>query len=229
MLARGELQTIGATTTRRVPQARREGRRPRAPLPAGQGRRADAGPHDRDPEGRPRQVRGAPPGHDHRPGDRRRGQPRRPLHLRPPPARQGDRPHRRGRQPPAHQAHGHPARSQEIERKLTEVQEAKKRAVEEQQFEEAGRLRDQEKSLLEEKAAKETRGQGRRRRPVRRGRRGSHRRGAQHLDRHPGLQAHRGGDRASCSTWRTSCTSGSSARRTPSRPSARASAAPVPA
>jgi ATP-dependent Clp protease ATP-binding subunit ClpC len=44
----------------------------------------------------------------------------------------------------------------EIETKLNEVQEAKKRAVEEQQFEEAGRLRDQEKSLLEEKAQKET-------------------------------------------------------------------------
>ena len=43
----------------------------------------------------------------------------------------------------------------EIERKLNEVQELKKRAVEEQQFEEAGRLRDQEKALLEEKAAKE--------------------------------------------------------------------------
>jgi ATP-dependent Clp protease ATP-binding subunit ClpC len=44
----------------------------------------------------------------------------------------------------------------ELELKLNEVQEAKKRAVEEQQFEEAGRLRDQEKSLLEEKASKET-------------------------------------------------------------------------
>jgi len=43
----------------------------------------------------------------------------------------------------------------ELEGKLTEVQEAKKRAVEEQHFEEAGRLRDQERSLLEEKAAKE--------------------------------------------------------------------------
>ena len=43
----------------------------------------------------------------------------------------------------------------EIERKLNEVQEAKKAAVEEQRFEEAGRLRDQEKALLEEKAAKE--------------------------------------------------------------------------
>ena len=44
----------------------------------------------------------------------------------------------------------------EIETKLNDVQEAKKRAVEEQQFEEAGRLRDQEKMLLEEKAAKES-------------------------------------------------------------------------
>ncbi len=43
----------------------------------------------------------------------------------------------------------------EVEAKLLEVQEAKKTAVEEQQFEEAGQLRDQEKALLEEKAAKE--------------------------------------------------------------------------
>ena len=90
---------------------------------------------------------------------------------------------------------GTPPDLQEIERKLNEVQEAKKRAVEEQQFEEAGRLRDQEKSLLEEKAAKEAEVKAERRRPVRRGRRGSHRRGAQHLDGHPGLQAHRGRDR----------------------------------
>ena len=44
----------------------------------------------------------------------------------------------------------------EIETKLLEVQEAKKAAVEEQQFEEAGRLRDEEKKLLEEKAEKES-------------------------------------------------------------------------
>ena len=35
------------------------------------------------------------------------------------------------------------------------MQEAKKRAVEEQRFEEAGRLRDQERALLEERSAKE--------------------------------------------------------------------------
>jgi ATP-dependent Clp protease ATP-binding subunit ClpC len=50
---------------------------------------------------------------------------------------------------------GTPPDLKEIETKLTDVQEAKKRAVEEQQFEEAGRLRDQEKALLEEKSAKE--------------------------------------------------------------------------
>src|SRR6478609_7914447 len=50
---------------------------------------------------------------------------------------------------------GTPPDFKELELKLTEVQEAKKRAVEEQQFEEAGRLRDQERQLLEEKAAKE--------------------------------------------------------------------------
>ena len=43
----------------------------------------------------------------------------------------------------------------EIEQQLGQVQEAKKAAVEEQQFEEAGRLRDQEKALLEEKTGKE--------------------------------------------------------------------------
>jgi ATP-dependent Clp protease ATP-binding subunit ClpC len=44
----------------------------------------------------------------------------------------------------------------DLELKLNEVQEAKKTAVEEQRFEEAGKLRDQEKALLEEKASKES-------------------------------------------------------------------------
>jgi ATP-dependent Clp protease ATP-binding subunit ClpC len=43
----------------------------------------------------------------------------------------------------------------ELEVKIKDVQEAKKKAVEEQRFEDAGRLRDQEKSLLDERAAKE--------------------------------------------------------------------------
>ena len=43
----------------------------------------------------------------------------------------------------------------ELENKIAQVVQAKKDAVEAQRFEEAGRLRDQEKSLLEEKARKE--------------------------------------------------------------------------
>ena len=44
----------------------------------------------------------------------------------------------------------------DIERRLDEVLREKRTAVEEQRFEDAGALRDQEKSLLEEKAAKES-------------------------------------------------------------------------
>ena len=58
---------------RRVPQVRREGRRARAPLPEGAGRRADGRGHDRDPARPAGEVRGAPRRRDHRPGDRRRG------------------------------------------------------------------------------------------------------------------------------------------------------------
>src|SRR3954449_9880510 len=43
----------------------------------------------------------------------------------------------------------------ELESQLTDVQESKKRAVEEQRYEEAGKLRDQEKTLLETKAERE--------------------------------------------------------------------------
>ena len=43
----------------------------------------------------------------------------------------------------------------EIENKINAVQEAKKKAVEEQRFEEAGRLRDQERALLDERTSKE--------------------------------------------------------------------------
>ncbi|MFM8810978.1 MAG: ATP-dependent Clp protease ATP-binding subunit [Actinomycetota bacterium] len=43
----------------------------------------------------------------------------------------------------------------DLENKINAVQEAKKKAVEEQRFEEAGRLRDQERALLDELASKE--------------------------------------------------------------------------
>jgi len=44
----------------------------------------------------------------------------------------------------------------ELEAKINEVQTGKKKAVEEQRFEDAGRLRDQERILLEERSQKET-------------------------------------------------------------------------
>ncbi len=43
----------------------------------------------------------------------------------------------------------------DLENRVSEVQEAKKKAIEDQRFEEAGRLRDQERALLEEKTQKE--------------------------------------------------------------------------
>ncbi len=86
---------------RRVPQAHREGCRPRAPLPAGHGRPADGRGHHLDPARAAGALRGPP---------RRADQGRRagggggavaPLHHRPLPARQGHRPRRRGGGPAA--------------------------------------------------------------------------------------------------------------------------------
>ena len=96
MLARGELHCIGATTLDEYRKLHREGRRARAPLPAGDGRRADGRGHDLDPARPARALRGAPRRQD--PGRRagRGGDALPPLHLRPLPARQGDRPRRRG-------------------------------------------------------------------------------------------------------------------------------------
>ena len=82
---------------RRVPQAHREGRRPRAPLPAGPRRRADRRGHDLDPARPPRALRGPPRRAHHGLRARRRRDAQPPLHQRPLPARQGDRPRRRGR------------------------------------------------------------------------------------------------------------------------------------
>ena len=102
MLARGELQTIGATT---LDEYRKHLEKDAAlerrfqPIQVGE---PIAGAHHRDPQGPARPVRGAPPGLHHR---RRAGRGRhagRPLHQRPVPAGQGDRPDRRGRLADAH-------------------------------------------------------------------------------------------------------------------------------
>ena len=95
-LARGELQTIGATTLGRVPQVPGARLRAGAPLRPDQGRPALGRGHGEDPRRAARALRTAPPGDDQRRSAGRRRRTRRPLYLRPLPARQGDRPDRRG-------------------------------------------------------------------------------------------------------------------------------------
>ena len=102
MLARGELHTHRRDDARRVPQAHREGRGARAPLPAGHGRRADRRGHDQHPARPARALRGPPRREDQGLGDGRRGGALPPLHHRSVPARQGDRPDRRGGGEAAH-------------------------------------------------------------------------------------------------------------------------------
>ena len=155
MLARGELQTVGATTHRRVPQAPREGRRARAPLPAGQGRPAERGADHRHPQGPARPLRVAPRRQHHRPGAGGRGQPGRPLPRRPLPARQGHRPHRRGRQPAAHPPHEHTAGAKKLDEEITRLRADKEAAIEKGAFEQAKKLAEQEKERLDRKESQE--------------------------------------------------------------------------
>ena len=96
-LARGEIQTIGATT---MDEYRKYLERDSALERRFQQIKVDQPSiprHGADPRGAAGALRGAPPRPDHRrrAGGGRRA--RRPLHLRPLPARQGDRPDRRGR------------------------------------------------------------------------------------------------------------------------------------
>lgn len=101
MLARGELQTIGATT---LDEYRKHLEKDAAlerrfqPIQVAE----PSSPHDRDPQGPARPLRGAPPGLHHGRGAGPGRHPGRPVHLGPIPAGQGDRPHRRGRIPDAH-------------------------------------------------------------------------------------------------------------------------------
>ena len=97
MLARGELQTIGATTLDEYRKyLEKDAALERRFQPIQVARAVDRA-HDRDAQGPARPLRGAPPGDDHRRGAGLGGDAGRPLHLRPVPARQGDRPDRRGR------------------------------------------------------------------------------------------------------------------------------------
>ena len=80
----------------RVPQTPGEGRGPRAPVPAGHGRRAVGGGRRLDPARPAGAPGGLSRGEDRRQRAGHRGHAQPPLHLRPVPAGQGDRPGRRG-------------------------------------------------------------------------------------------------------------------------------------
>ena len=104
-LARGEMQTIGATT---LDEYRKYLERDAALERRFQQIRVDEPSVDdtrRDPARPARPLRGAPPLQDLRRRAARRRDPRRPLHPGPPSARQGHRPDRRGRVAHAHQEH----------------------------------------------------------------------------------------------------------------------------
>jgi type III pantothenate kinase len=123
---------------------------------------------------------------------------RRPLHLRPLPARQGDRPDRRGRLAPAHPSDDAPPDLPRARRRDRARAQEKEDAIEARTSRRPRRCATRRSSCSRRRSASARRGVARRRHgPRRRGRRGAHRRGRLDVDRHPGLQAHRGGVRRS--------------------------------
>ncbi len=87
-----------------------------------------------------------------------------------------------------------PTSTKKLDEEITRLRADKEAAIEKGAFEQAKKLAEQEKERLDRKEAAGRRNAGRRCGPVRRRGRGGHRRGAGRLDRHPGLPAHRGGD-----------------------------------
>jgi ATP-dependent Clp protease ATP-binding subunit ClpC len=82
---------------------------------------------------------------------RGRGHAGRPLHQRPLPARQGDRPDRRGRARLRIRRMTAPPDLREFDERIAGVRREKESAIDGQDFEKAARLRDDEKKLLAEK------------------------------------------------------------------------------
>ena len=82
----------------------------------------------------------------------------------------------------------------DFDERIAQVRRDKESAIDAQDFERAAQLRDKEKQLLDAEGAAGEGVEGRRPRRRQRGRRRADRRGPGELDRHPGLQADRGGD-----------------------------------
>jgi ATP-dependent Clp protease ATP-binding subunit ClpC len=135
--------------------------------------------------------------------------PGRPLHQRPVPARQGDRPDRRGRRAAAHPRMTAPPDLREFDEKIAEVRREKESAIDGQDFEKAAACATTRRSCSPrrpERREVEVRRHGRRRR----GRRGADRRGALHWTGIPVFKLTEE-ESSRCCAWRTSCTSASSA------------------
>ena len=192
-LARGELQTIGATTLdeyrkylerdaaleRRFQQIRVEEPTIDETVQILRGLRDRYEAHHRV--------------QDHRRGAARRRRARRPLHPGPPPARQGDRPDRRGRL--AH-AHHDDDRAAALPRARGGDRDRSARTRRRRSRRRSSRrppsLRDKERKLSQKKKELEERLAQRGRRGAAGDRRGRDRRHRLDVDGHPGLQAHRG-------------------------------------
>ena len=117
----------------------------------------------------------------------------------------------------------------ELENEIAEVASRKKDAVEEQDFEEAGALRDQEKELLAQKDAKEIEIKASGVDLFDEVDEESIAEVLSHLDRHPRLQAHRGGDGQAPPHGGRAPPAGHRPGGGHQAPSARRSAAPAPA
>jgi len=193
MLARGELQTIGATTLDRN-YRKHLGERSGSWSGASSRFRCGAvpGPHDRDPHG----LRDRYEAHHRHLGSptptlvRRRdaGRPL-PISDRFTPRGQGDRPSSTTAAPDAHSSHERAPGPARVRREIAGVRRDKESAIDAQDFEKAASLRDKEKTLLAEKAQREKEWKAGRHGRRGRGRRRADRRGPRHLDGHPGLQS----------------------------------------
>ena len=197
-LARGELQTIGATTLDEYRKYLERDSRAGAPLPADPRRPAVDGGDRADPQGPARPLRGSTT-RSTSPTRRSRPRPSWPTATSPTASCPDkaidliDEAASRMRiksmtSPPVYR---------ELEEEIETTRRDKEAAIEAQEFEKAANLRDQRAPADEQEARARGAVGGRRGRRAAVDRRGGDRRHRLDVDRHPGLQAHRGRDRRS--------------------------------
>ena len=182
---------------RGVPQVPREGLGAGAPLPADQGGRADGRRDHPDPQRPAREVRGATTGPPTpiRPWCRAANLADRYIADRHLPDKAIDLIDEAGSRMRIHRKPLSPGDRGDRDQRSPSPRTQKDEAVQSQQFERAAQLRDQERALLAERTDAESQ-LGEADEVIRLDhRRGADRRGAGPVDRHPGAEPHRGGDR----------------------------------